>query len=137
LFNHPFLPQTVVPRPRQDCSAAALATISRHVREMQVVASLPFHSSGRSKKTEPGADCPATVQGLAAQLQGPFPERVGACVSQDGPLDPEWDALSSAVISLGVCLDCGRPRNDRAARCKQVADVVATVEKTARAPSPK
>jgi hypothetical protein len=132
LFDHSLVPDLPA-RPRQDCSPEALMAVARHVGEMENIAVLPFTKPRAKGKLHQETQCPTPEAALvAAEAKGPLPERVSACMSQDGPYDAEWDMVNSAVISLAVCLDCARPKDDRMARCQRVADVVKRAEQTVK-----
>jgi|GEM_PF-6970153 len=120
LFDHGVL-AGLPARPRPDCSPPALMAAARHVGELERLASGVVGSRHRGKAS--GAVCPtAEGQLVLDELRGALPERVSSCMSQDAPFDAEWDMVNSAVIALQACVDCARPHDERAARCRWVAE---------------
>jgi len=103
---------------------------ARHVGELQMLASGTLPSPKAKGKP---AGCPTPESQLALnEVKGTLPDRVSSCMSQDAPFDAEWDMVNSAVISLAACLDCARPKEDRTARCKWVADQVKRAEQSVK-----
>ena len=103
---------------------------ARHVGELQMLASGTLPSPKAKGKP---AGCPTPESQLALnEVRGTLPDRVSSCMSQDAPSDAEWDMVNSAVISLGACLDCARPKDDRTARCRWVADQVKRAEQSVK-----
>ena len=103
---------------------------ARHVGELQMLASGTLPSPKAKGKP---AGCPTPESQLALnEVKGTLPDRVSSCMSQDAPFDAEWDMVNSAVISLGACLDCARPKDDRTARCRWVADQVKRAEQSVK-----
>lgn len=147
LFDHAML-SGIPARPKPDCSPEALMAAARHVGELELLASGDFKLSSNlsSKLSSPGAKsikatekakaakarsaaCPTPEAQLAMnEVKGKLPERVSSCMSQDAPFDAEWDMVNSAVIALSACLDCARTADDRAGRCRWVADQVKRAE---------
>lgn len=128
LFDHAMLAGAPA-RPRPDCSPGALMAAARHVGELELLASGPPHPRG---KASPAA-CPTPeAQLVIDEVRGALPDRVSSCMSQDAPLDAEWDMVNSAVIALEACVDCARPKADRAARCRWVADQARRAEQSVK-----
>ena len=130
LFDHARLAGTPA-RPRPDCSPPALMAAARRVGELELLASGTFKSPARGKRHPTG--CPTPESQLAIdEVRGPLPDRVSSCMSQDAPFDAEWDMVNSAVIALQACVDCTRAKDDRAARCRWVADQVKRAEESVK-----
>ena len=111
--------------------------VARHIADMQTIADLSFArgapAAGAKVRRARGHGAPPPPGAPPSEARGRLVDRVAACMSQDGPFDPEWDMVNSSLISLGVCLDCTRPKADRQGRCRSAADVVARAETAVRA----
>ena len=130
LFDHAML-AGMPARPRPDCSPEALMAAARHVGELELLASGTFRPPGRGKPRPAG--CPTPESQLAInEVRGALTDRVSSCMSQDAPFDAEWDMVNSAVIALQACVDCARAKDDRAARCRWVADQVKRAEQAVK-----
>lgn len=106
---------------------------ARHVGELELLASGAFKAGPRGSKAD-AARCPTPEAQLAInELRGALPDRVASCMSQDAPFDAEWDMVNSAVIALDACVDCGRAKVERAARCRWVADQARRAEQSVKA----
>jgi hypothetical protein len=130
-FVHALLSQAESHVAHEDCSPGALRAVAEQVRDIQRKG-----ASSTTAASHMGSDatgCPSAVaEELRPQVKGPLLDRAGACVGRDGPLDAEWDMLNSAVLSLGLCLDCSRAAKERGADCKRSRAVIDRVEKSAR-----
>jgi len=136
LFDHAMLTGSPA-RPRPDCSPEALMAAARHVGELEAMATgaylAPLKGKRAAKDRARSAACPTPEAQLALnEVKGALPGRVSSCMSQDAPLDPEWDMVNSAVIGLSACLDCSRSKDERATRCKWVADQVKRAEQSVK-----
>ena|SRR5215471_7470986 len=125
-FTHPLLAEAAVKIVDQDCTAEALAATVGRIRFTTAQAA-PLARKRGPAKPRPEAGCATPeAEPLGAyvrQLEG----RVSACVAKDAPLDAQWDLANSAVLSLGLCLDCARPPEERAARCRRALDILASI----------
>jgi len=128
LFDHAMLAGSPA-RPRPDCSPEALMAAARHVGELELLASGAFKPAARGKRQP--VVCPTPEGQLVLdEVRGALPDRVSSCMSQDAPFDAEWDMVNSAVIALGACADCTRAKDDRATRCRWVAEQVKRAEQS-------
>lgn len=129
LFDHAMLAGAPA-RPRPDCSPEALMAAARHVGELELLASGEFKFRRGKPKA---AACPTPEAQLASrEVKGPLPDRVSSCMSQDAPFDAEWDMVNSAVLALDACLDCARTKEERATRCRWVAEQVKRAEQSVK-----
>jgi hypothetical protein len=130
-FAHPLLAGATTEVSHEDCSRPALSAVVGRVLAIEAKAA----PSGRAgpPKLGTGEGCPSSAAGeLAKTLRGELLPRVGGCVARDGPLDPQWDMVNSAVLSLGVCLDCPRPLGERTAQCRRARQVLGQAARTPR-----
>jgi hypothetical protein len=146
-FTHPLLSQAGPHIAHENCSKEALWMVAYQLRDVHKKAERARVDQVRRQGRNPAkkqVKAAATAGGPSA-LSCPTPEadelgrqvrsetmrRVGACVGQDKPLDPEWDMVNSGVLALGVCLDCGRSPEARAKDCKNALDVIDRADKLA------
>jgi hypothetical protein len=123
-FTHPLLAQAERAISNEDCSRGALWAVTQQVRGMHKQAA-QARAAQKAKRRDPAASClPPAGEELAKVVRGPLLDRVGGCVGRDGPYDPEWDTVNSAVLSLGVCLDCSRPPEQRGGDCKHAIEAI-------------
>jgi hypothetical protein len=130
-FTHPLLAGATTEVTHEDCSRSALAAVVARALAIEVEAA-PAVTRQRSK---PGTSesCPSPSAGdLDTIVRGELLTRVGGCVARDGPLDPQWDMVHSAVLSLGVCLDCRRARDEQVTQCRRAHDVLQRAVRTPR-----
>jgi hypothetical protein len=133
-FTHPLLAQAERPISHEDCSRGALWSVAQQIRGMHKEVARGVRMARNQGKTAgaPGGACqPPALEDLAKIVRGPLQERVGGCVGRDGPYDPEWDMVNSGVLSLGVCLDCSRPPEQRAGDCKHALEAIDRAQKAA------
>jgi hypothetical protein len=129
-FAHPLLAGATTEVTQEDCSRPALSAVVARVLAIEAKAAPAGHSPAKPATNE---GCPSPAAGeLSKTLRGELLPRVGGCVARDGPLDPQWDMVNSAVLSLGVCLDCPRPLGERTAQCRRARDVLGQVARTPR-----
>jgi hypothetical protein len=120
----------------EDCSQQALSNVAARIRRTAVEAAPPRPHGAARALSGPGAPAPCrspAIEELGRAVREELLGRVGACVAQDGPLDPEWDMAYSSVLALGECLDCSRATDEQAARCRRALDVVRRIERPAPA----
>jgi len=131
-FTHPLLARATTEVSHEDCSRPALGAVVARAQAIEVEAA-PVPAGHSSSKSGTNRGCPSPSAGALEQVvQGELLTRIGGCVARDGPLDPEWDLLHSAALSLGVCLDCPRSLDERTAQCRRARDVLGRVVKTPR-----
>jgi hypothetical protein len=118
----------------QDCSKEALWVTAHRLREVHRRAELVRAEQAKKRGPGPGCGSPA-ADDLSLQVRSEILSRVSACVGRDGPFDPEWDMVNSGVLSLGVCLDCGRPPAARVDDCKRALDVINRADKSSHRPA--
>jgi hypothetical protein len=135
-FTHPLLAAAADKVVHEDCSRPALSTVIERIRQATVQATPPRARAAVKARPTPGAPgacrSPA-IEELGRSVRQEMLGRVGACVAQDGPLDPEWDMAYSSVLALGVCLDCARASDEQTAHCRRALDVVRRIEQPAAA----
>jgi hypothetical protein len=130
-FAHPLLAGATTEVTHEDCSRPALLAVVARTLAIEVEAA-PTAPRQRSKPgTNEGCPSPAAAD-LGKIVRGELLPRVGGCVARDGPLDPEWDMVNSAVLSLGVCLDCRRARDEQVTQCRRAHDVLQRATQTPR-----
>jgi hypothetical protein len=121
-FSHPLLAGATTEVTHEDCSRPALVTVANRLLAIEAKAD-PAATRGGPK--HPSESCPSPVAEETEKIvRGELFTRVGGCVARDGPLDPQWDMVNSAVLSLGVCLDCRRGRDEQATQCRRARDVL-------------
>ena len=129
-FTHPLLVGATTAVAREDCSRSALGAVVERTQAIEAKSD-PVRRAGGSKRT--ATACPSPAAGEAERmLRGELLPRVDTCVARDTPLDPQWDVVHAAVSSLGVCLDCARPKTERAAQCQRSRELLADVGRTER-----
>lgn len=133
-FTHPLLARAERPISNEDCSRGALWALTQEVRALHKEA----HAALKGRKLDPGAaSClPPAGEDVARMVRGPLLEHAGGCVGRDGPYDPEWDTVNSAVLSLGACLDCARTPEQRGGDCKHAIEAVDRAASSVQRASP-
>jgi hypothetical protein len=123
-FVHPQIPSEPVasPQARPECSYGALVPVAARIREAQKLGTRALEPTKKKKRKDalPRCGTPAQAE-LEHQVKGELADRVRTCVGQDGPLDPEWNLLESALASLGNCIDCTRMSEGREVDCQRTA----------------
>ncbi|HEY5089590.1 MAG TPA: hypothetical protein VIK30_06455 [Polyangia bacterium] len=138
-FSHPLLAGATTEVRREDCSRPALAVVVKRALAIEAKAAPAAGGRAQPAAADPGP-APGAGDGCSAttadenerRVRGELLTRVAACVARDGPLDAEWDMVHSALLSIGVCLDCRRTPPDQAAQCRHARDVLGRVAKTRR-----
>jgi hypothetical protein len=116
----------------ENCSRSALGVVVERAQAIEAKAD-PAPGPAGAKRAGGSNACPSAAAGETEKtVRGELLPRVDGCVARDGPLDPQWDVVHAAVLSLGVCLDCSRPRAEQAAQCRRARDLLAQVAKTPR-----
>lgn len=129
-FTHPLLAGATIAAAREDCSRSALGAVVERTQAIEAKSD-PIAGVGGSKRA--ALACPSPAAGETERmLRGELLPRVATCVARDTPLDPQWDVVHAAVSSLGVCLDCTRPKIERAAQCQRSRQLLADVGNTER-----
>jgi hypothetical protein len=122
-FTHPPIPGATASPPPADCSQAALSSAIAGLRQVKARTAAAWPSARRAVPT---TTCErALAAAWSKQSEGLLLDRTGRCVGRDQPLDPVWDQLNSAIMTVGACLDCGRPAADRAERCRHASEALA------------
>lgn len=130
-FSHPLLAGATTEVTHEDCSGPALAAVVARALAIEAKAD-PAGATGPGSK-HAGGSCPsAGAEETGKTVRGELLARVGGCVARDGPLDPQWDMVNSAVLSLGVCLDCRRARQEQVTQCRRAHDVLQRATRTPR-----
>jgi hypothetical protein len=135
-FTHPLLAGATTAVTHENCSRSALGAVVERAQAIEAKADPGAGGALGSAATgtkHAGGACPSPAARETEQMvRGEFLPRVDACVARDGPLDPQWDVVHAAVLSLGVCLDCSRPRAEQAAQCRRARELLAQVAQTPR-----
>ena len=124
-FTHPLLAGATTEAVREDCSKRALGVVMERVRRLELAAPLATAGKRGSKPTCP----PVAAADVGSLERGELLGRIGACVARDGPFDVEWAMVHSAMLSLGLCLDCRQEPAERGARCGRARDVLDRIDR--------
>jgi hypothetical protein len=131
-FTHPLLAGATTAVTHENCSRSALGVVVERAQTFEVKADPAAGQAGSKRAGGPNA-CPSPAAAETEKVvRGELLPRVDGCVARDGPLDPQWDVVHAAVLSLGVCLDCTRPHDEQVAQCRRARDLLAQVAKTPR-----
>jgi hypothetical protein len=131
-FTHPLLAGATTAVTHENCSRSALGAVVERAQAIEARAH-PAPGPAGAKRAGGSTACPSAAAGETEKtVRGELLPRVDGCVARDGPLDPQWDVVHAAVLSLGVCLDCSRPRAEQAAQCRRARELLAQVAQTPR-----
>jgi hypothetical protein len=131
-FTHPLLAGATTAVTHENCSRSALGAVVERTQAFELKADPAAGPVGAKRAGGPDA-CPSPAAAETEKMvRGELLPRVDACIARDGPLDPQWDVVHAAVLSLGVCLDCSRAHDEQAAQCRRARDLLAQVAKTPR-----
>ena len=131
-FTHPLLAGATTAVTHENCSRSALGAVVERAQAIEAKAD-PAAGQLGAKRAGGSDACPSPVAVETEKMvRGELLPRVDACVARDGPLDPQWDVVHAAVLALGVCLDCTRPRAEQTAQCRRARELLAQVAKTPR-----
>jgi hypothetical protein len=131
-FTHPLLAGATTAVINENCSRSALGAVVERAQAIEAKAD-PIAGHATSKRAGGSDACPSPRAGQTEKmLRAELLPRVDGCVARDGPLDPQWDQVHAAVLSLGVCLDCGRAHDEQAAQCRRARELLVQVTKTPR-----
>jgi hypothetical protein len=129
-FAHPLLAGATTAVAHENCSRSALGAVVERTQAIEAKSN-PAIGGDRSKRGQ--TVCPPPAVGETVRmLRGELLPRVDACVARDSPLDPQWDLVHAAVLSLGVCLDCTRPKTERAGQCRRSRELLVVAGQTER-----
>jgi hypothetical protein len=125
-FTHPLLAGASTETVREDCSNRGLATVLERQRAAAGQPPAQASPAGPHPRKSSLPDCGDF------QVRESLLPRVAACVGRDGPFDVEWAVAQSATLSLGICLDCGQGRRERAARCERARELASRIDSALR-----
>jgi hypothetical protein len=131
-FTHPLLAGATTAVTHENCSRSALGAVVERAQALEGKAE-PAAGRAGSKRAGGASACPSAAAGETEKVvRGELLPRLDGCVARDGPLDSQWDQVHAAVLSLGVCLDCSRPRDEQVAQCRRARELLAQVAQTPR-----